>query len=58
MKRLIVRFRDGHTNLAITHIERVGDVVFAYNGVELVGMFDLGACDALYVSEGQQRTRG
>lgn len=51
MKRLIVKFKDGHTNLAVTDVTREGDVVFAYNGTDFVGMFDMGAVDALYVSE-------
>jgi len=51
MKHLVVRWRDGHTNLPITRIEHIGDVVYAYQDKELVGFFDLGSVDALYVSE-------
>lgn len=49
--RLIVRARDWFCNIPITHIEKDGSVVTAWNGEEFVGMFDLGAVDALYVSE-------
>lgn len=52
MKKLIVKWRDSHCNITITHIQRVGDVVEAYRGKEFVGLFDLGSVDALYVSEG------
>ncbi len=50
MKHLIVRWRDGHCNLQITHINRVGDVIEAYRNEEFVGMFDLGAIDAFWIS--------
>lgn len=51
MKHLIVRWRDGHCNLPITHIKREGDIVEAYRDKEFVGMFDLGSVDALYITE-------
>ena len=52
MKRLIVKWRDGHCNIPVTHIQRVGDVVEAYRGDDFIGMFDLGSVDMLYISEG------
>lgn len=52
MKRLIVNWGDGYCNIPVTHIElREDSVVFAYNGDEFVGVFDLGAIAFLYVSE-------
>ncbi len=55
MKRLIVKWRDGHCNLAITHIKRIGDVIEAYLNDEFVGMFDLGSIDALWISAKEER---
>ena len=54
VKRLIVRWREGHCNLPITHIEREGALVEAYRGIEFVGVFDIGSVDALYISEREQ----
>lgn len=51
MKRLVVKWRDGHCNLPITHIRREECVIEAYRDDEFVGMFDLGAVDMLYVTE-------
>ena len=51
MKRLVVRWKDAHCNMPVTHIIRVGDVVEAYRGEDFVGMFDLGSVDALYITD-------
>ena len=51
MKKLIVRWKEEYCNLPVTKIERIGDVVEAYRGEEFVGLFDLGAVDALYVAD-------
>lgn len=52
MKRLVVNWNEGYCNLPITRIElREDSVVYAYNGDEFIGMFDLGAVSLLYVSE-------
>lgn len=50
MKRLIVRWKDSHTNIAVDLIVREGDVIWAYLAGELVGFFDLGCVDALYLT--------
>ena len=50
LKRLIVKWRDAHCNLSITHIKRVDDVIEAYRNEELVGLFDLGSIDAFWIS--------
>jgi len=49
--KLIVKAKDWYCNIPVTHIEKDGPVVCAYNGVHFVGMFDLGAVDVLYVTE-------
>lgn len=50
MKKLIVRWKEEYCNLPVTKIERIGDVVEAYRGEEFVGLFDLGAVDAIYIT--------
>lgn len=55
MNRLIVKWRDGHCNLAITHITRVGDVIEVYRNDEFVGLFDLGSIDAFWISNKEDR---
>lgn len=46
MKRLVVRGKDWFFNIVMD-----GDVVYAYFDGELVGFFDLGIVDALWVTE-------
>lgn len=49
--KLVVRWRDGQfANITVTQIVRENDVVFAYFCDDFVGMFDLGAAEALYVN--------
>lgn len=50
-QRLIVRWKDGYANIAITRIEKIGDVVYAYDEDGFAGMFDLGAVDVLYKAQ-------
>lgn len=49
--RLIVRGKDWHVNINVTHIQREEALVFAFLGDDLVGVFDLGIVGALYMSE-------
>lgn len=51
MKRLVVRGKDWFCNLPVTKTVLDGDTVFAYLDGDLVGFFDLGIVDALWVSE-------
>lgn len=51
MKRLVVRGKDWFCNIAVTRTMMDGDVVYAYFDGELVGFFDLGIVDALWVTE-------
>ena len=39
-----------------TRLVREDSVIFAYNGDALVGMFDLGSVDQIYVSEAKDET--
>lgn len=51
MKRLIVKYREGHCNLtADTIVDRDG-MIYAYIGDSLIGIFDPGCIDMLYLSE-------
>ena len=52
--RLIVKYHEDkpyHANVACDLIEREDGMVFAYNGDALVGVFDLGIVDMMYLSE-------
>lgn len=53
MMRLIVYLNgvDGFINIAADRVERDDTFVIAYKGEQVVGMFDLGAVMALYLSE-------
>lgn len=51
MDKLIVKARDWYANIDATRIVREESIIFAYHGEELVGVFDLGAIDALYGSK-------
>lgn len=54
--RLVVKWRGGYCNLPVTRIEKNECIVWAYNGDEFIGMFDLGAVDFLYKTEMNQPT--
>lgn len=56
MKRIVVKGKDWHCNLAVTDVRREGDVVFAYRDGEFAGMWDLGAVNCLWVSECETKT--
>ena len=65
--RLVVKFRDGYTNIVADRLEREDDVVYAYRMVDvpvsdsgncfliqdkvLAGVFDLGSIEYMYLSE-------
>lgn len=51
MKRLIVKWDDGYCNISVTHIETESGYTIAYNGNLLVGIFDNGFVNVLYISE-------
>ena len=54
--KIVVYYKNGYVNLTGTHIEREENVIFAYNGDELIGFFDLGVVDMCYVS-GKDKVR-
>lgn len=45
---VVVRWRDQYCNLKATRMEKQDEVVFLYDESGFLGMFDLGAVDALY----------
>lgn len=53
LQRLNVQLRsDNYVNIPITDLEIVEDIIYAYNGQgNLVGFFDMGYIDALWISE-------
>ena len=58
MKRLVVKFIDGdYCNMRVSRIEKIDSVVFAYDGENFIGMFDLGTVACLYISEGREREK-
>lgn len=50
MKRLVVRGKDWYCNICVTKTVLDGNVLYAYNNGDLVGFFDLGVVDALWVT--------
>lgn len=55
MKRLIVKHKENgglaHGNIPADRIAEKEGFIFAYNGDELVGVFDLGLIEVAYISE-------
>lgn len=50
--RLVVKFSDSNfCNIAATMITQDANFVYAFNGDHLVGIFSIGAFEALYLSE-------
>lgn len=57
MKRCVVNLRCGFVNIPADRMEREEDVIFVYNGDELMGMFSLGSLDHIYLSEKNDERR-
>lgn len=54
MKRCIVGFvgiRDSYVNMPADRLIREDSFVYAYNGEDLVGAFDLGTINYIYLTE-------
>lgn len=52
MKRCVVRFNKGEfCNIEATMISRDEGIVYVHKGTELVGVFDLGYVDAIWLTE-------
>ena len=49
--KLVVRYKDNFVNIAATSMQEREGIVFAYNGDCLVGAFDLGYVDMIWLSE-------
>ena len=52
MKRLVVRWNDQFVNINAARIEERDGMVYAFDNAGLVGVFDLGAVDMIYLSGG------
>ena len=50
MTKLIAKMRDGYCNIAADSMTEREGMIFVYRGEKLVGVFDLGAVDAIYIS--------
>ena len=53
MKRCIVGFvgQDGYVNMPADRLKKDESFIYAYSGEELVGAFDLGTINYIYLSE-------
>lgn len=52
MKRCVVKFRDGgFCNIEANLLVREEGIVFVFDATSLVGAFDLGYIDAIYLTE-------
>ena len=56
MKRCVVKYRDGFCNIPATMICREDAIVYVFNGTDLVGVFDLGYVDAIYLTEKAEKS--
>ena len=50
MKRLVVRWKDQFANIPAERIEERDGMIYAYDEKGLVGVFDLGTIDLIYLS--------
>ncbi len=53
--KLVVKAPEWYCNLPVTEIKREEDLIFAYRDGQLIGVFDIGAVAALWVSEENYR---
>ena len=58
MKRVVASWKDGFANIAADHmVEREG-MIYAYNEQgEVVGVFDLGIINYIYITEGKNESK-
>lgn len=54
MSKCVVRFNGDYVNIKADRIEEHNGMVFVFDGELLVGVFDLGAVDMVYLSGGQK----
>lgn len=58
MSRLIANWKDGYANINAEHIAERDGMIFAYDDKdELVGVFDLGIINYIYVSGGANESK-
>lgn len=50
MTRCVVRFREGYANLRADGMEEHEGIMYVKSGSALIGAFDLGAIDAIYLT--------
>lgn len=57
MKRCVVKFRDGgFCNIEANLLVREEGIVFVFDATSLVGAFDLGYIDAIYLTEKAEKS--
>lgn len=56
MKRCVAELADGYVNIRADRLELNRDVnmIYAWNGAELAGAFDISAVMKIYISEKQE----
>lgn len=52
--RAVVKFGSDYVNIKADHLIREDSVIFVYSEDRLVGMFDIGAISAIYLSGGDK----
>lgn len=57
MKRCVAELTEGYVNIGADRLEldREGNMIYAWNGAELVGAFDVSAVLKIYISEKQEK---
>lgn len=48
--KCVVRFKDNFVNIPADRLTEAEGMVYVYRGNELVGVFDLGFIDSIYIS--------
>ena len=58
MKRCVAELADGYVNIRADRLELNRDVsmIYAWNGTELAGAFDISAVMKIYISEKQEKS--
>ncbi len=57
MKRCVAELTEGYVNIIADRLEleREENMIYAWNGAELVGAFDVSAVLKIYISEKQEK---
>lgn len=51
MKKCVANFKNGFVNIKADRLVREDAVIFVYDGINLVGMFDIGVLLSIWLSE-------